>query len=37
MSPTKLPESQRRAVLRTALWLAAVACGLFAYTLWRGL
>ena len=37
MRTTKLHESQRRAVLRTALWLAAVACALFAYTLWRGL
>jgi hypothetical protein len=37
MRTTKLPESQQRAVLRTALWLAAVACALFVYTLWRGM
>jgi predicted secreted protein len=37
MSKTQLPESQRRAVLRTALILAAIAGALFVYTLWRGM
>jgi len=36
MSMTRLPETQRRAIVRTAVALAVVAFVLFVYTLWRG-
>jgi hypothetical protein len=36
MPMTNLPETQRRAIVRTAVILAAIAFGLFVYTLWRG-
>jgi hypothetical protein len=37
MSMTRLPETQRRAIVRTAVTLAAIAIGLFLFTLWRGI
>jgi hypothetical protein len=37
MSKTRLPETQRRAIVRTAVTLAAIAFGLFVYTLWHGI
>jgi hypothetical protein len=36
MPMTHLPETQRRAIVRTAVTLAVIAIALFAYTLWRG-
>ncbi len=36
MPMTRLPETQRRAIVRTAVTLAAIAFALFVYTLWRG-
>jgi hypothetical protein len=33
---TRLPEAQRRAIVRTAVTLALIAFALFVYTLWRG-
>ncbi len=37
MPMTRPPEAQRRAIVRTAVILAVIACALFAYTLWRGM
>jgi hypothetical protein len=37
MPMTRLPETQRRAIVRTAVTLAAIAIGLFLFTLWRGI
>jgi len=37
MPMKNLPEAQRRAIVRTAVTLAAIACALFVYTLWRGM
>lgn len=37
MPMTRLPETQRRAIVRTAVTLAAIAFGLFVFTLWRGM
>jgi hypothetical protein len=37
MSMTRLPETQRRAIVRTAVALAVIAIALFVYTLWRGI
>lgn len=36
MPMTRLPETQRRAIVRTAVTLATIAFALFVYTLWRG-
>ena len=36
MPMSHLPETQRRAIVRTAVTLAIIAFGLFVYTLWRG-
>jgi hypothetical protein len=36
MPMTRLPETQRRAIVRTAVTLAAIAFALFVYTFWRG-
>jgi len=36
MPTTRLPESQRRAIVRTAVALALIAFALFVYTVWRG-
>ena len=36
MPMTRLPETQRRAIVRTAVTLAAIALALFVYTVWRG-
>ena len=36
MPMSRLPETQRRAIVRTAVTLAAIAFVLFVYTLWRG-
>jgi hypothetical protein len=36
MPMTRLPETQRRAIVRTAVTLAVIAFALFVYTLWRG-
>jgi len=33
---TRLPETQRRAIVRMAAILAAIALALFVYTIWRG-
>jgi len=37
MPMTRLPESQRRAIVRTAVTLAVFAIALFVYTFWRGM
>jgi len=37
MPMNHLPETQRRAIMRTAVMLAVIAFALFVYTLWRGL
>jgi hypothetical protein len=37
MPITRLPETQRRAIVRTAVTLAAIAFALFVYTFWRGI
>jgi hypothetical protein len=37
MPMNHLPEAQRRAIVRTAATLAAIAFALFVYTLWRGI
>jgi hypothetical protein len=36
MTMTQLPEHQRRAIVKTAVALFAIAFVLFVYTLWRG-
>jgi len=36
MPMTRLPEIQRRAIVRTAVTLGAIAFALFVYTFWRG-
>ena len=36
MPMSRLPETQRRAIVRTAVTLAIIAFALFVYTLWRG-
>lgn len=36
MPMNRLPETQRRAIVRTAVILAVIAFALFVYTLWRG-
>ena len=36
MPMTRLPETQRRAIVRTAVTLAIIAFALFVFTLWRG-
>ena len=36
MQMTRLPETQRRAIVRTAVTLAVIAFALFVFTLWRG-
>ena len=36
MPMSRLPETQRRAIVRTAVTLAVIACALFVFTLWRG-
>jgi hypothetical protein len=36
MPMPRLPETQRRAIVRTAVTLAAIALALFVYTVWRG-
>ena len=36
MPTPRLPETQRRAIVRTAVTLAAIAVALFLYTFWRG-
>jgi hypothetical protein len=37
MPMKQLPETQRRAIVRTAVTLALIAFALFVYTLWRGM
>ena len=36
MPMSRLPETQRRAIVRTAVTLGLIAFALFVYTLWRG-
>jgi hypothetical protein len=36
MPMSRLPETQRRAIVRTAVTLAVIAFALFVFTLWRG-
>jgi len=36
MPMTRLPETQRRAIVRTAVTLAIIAFALFVFTMWRG-
>ncbi len=36
MAMENLPESQRRAIVRTAVTLGLIAFALFVYTLWQG-
>lgn len=37
MAMAKLPEHQRRAIVRTAVTLGLIAFALFVYTMWRGI
>jgi len=37
MPMSRLPETQRRAIVRTAVTLAVFAIALFVFTLWRGI
>jgi hypothetical protein len=37
MPMSRLPETQRRAIVRTAVTLGAIAFALFVFTLWRGI
>jgi hypothetical protein len=37
MAMTKMSESQRRAIVRTAVTLGVIAFVIFVYTMWRGL
>jgi hypothetical protein len=36
MPMSRLPETQRRAIVRTAVTLGVIAFALFVFTLWRG-